>query len=411
MPVATSTCIASFVLAVLVCSPLAVAQDEEFVLKTYDVGDLILEIQDRPYGTDEGPQRLRGSAGGGGFGGGFGGGSGGGSGGGGGFGVGGGGGQFSVPEIAHNSPAYLAQFGGGGGGGGGVWLQSDRNRLVEELFDTIISAVDARTWSENGGKGEIQIFRDSLVVWQTPQVHSQLAGLLQALRENAGARSTVAIDARWLLLTSDELDQLLPPGDGAAKIDRQQLARFTRQSTSIRGLTNCFSGQLVYIVSGTRQNSVSSFIPVVGSVDMPSGDTQLVANSDTKSVFRFAADSFTGGQGVGYQPIIESHNFGTLLEIRPTVMRDSDKAIVDLKSTITVPGRSMAGQGDGGMLGSGVPEVDRIAVETQQLATTMGITLGEPTLVGGVTYSPSGAEADNQTGSEMPQLYLILELR
>lgn len=404
MRVATSTCVASFVLAVLVCSPVAVAQDEKFVLKTYDVGDLILEIQDRPYGTDEGPQRLRSAAGGGGFGGGGGGGLGGG---GGGFGVGGGGGQFSVPEIAHNSPAYLAQF----GGGGGVGIQSDRNRLVEELFDTIISAVDARTWSENGGEGEIQIFRDSLVVWQTPQVHSQLSGLLQALRENAGARSTVTIDARWLLLTSDELDQLLPPGDGPAKIDRQQLARFTRQPTSIRGLTNCFSGQLVYIVSGTRQNSVSSFIPVVGSIDLPSGDTQLVANSDTKSVFRFAADSSTGGQGVGYQPIIESHNFGTLLEIRPTVMRDSDQAIVDLKSTITVPGRSLAGQGDGGMFGSGVPEVDRIAVETQQLATTMGITLGEPTLVGGVTYSPSGAEADNQAGSEMPQLYLILELR
>ena len=40
----------------------------------------------------------------------------------------------------------------------------------------------------------------------------------------------------------------------------------------MRGMTHCFSGQLVYLISGTRRNIVSSYIPVVGSVEQPHGD-------------------------------------------------------------------------------------------------------------------------------------------
>ncbi|NLX95262.1 MAG: hypothetical protein GXY83_03710 [Rhodopirellula sp.] len=40
-----------------------------------------------------------------------------------------------------------------------------------------------------------------------------------------------------------------------------------RRPSTIRGITHCFNGQLVYLVSGTRRNVVTSFAPVVGSID------------------------------------------------------------------------------------------------------------------------------------------------
>lgn len=403
MRIPKTLCLSCFAVTLIACWSTTRAQEAEYVLKTYDVGDLVMDIKDRPFGEDNDVPRVRGA--GGGFGGGGGGGLGGGGFGGGGF--GGGGGQFSVPDVAPGGPTYLAQF----GGGGGLGLEGGRP-MIDELLDTIVGAVDTDTWSDNGGEGEIKMFRTSLVVWQTPQVHSQLAGLLDAIRKNVGARATMTIDARWVLLTSDELDQLTSVGKGQKKLNREWLAEYTRRSTSIRCMTNCFSGQLVYVVSGTRQNAVSSFIPVVGSLERPSS-MQLVSDSNVGRLFRFAADSSAGGKDVGYQPIIESQNFGALLEVRPTMIRGGNSAIVDLRSTITVPGQRVGEQDMGRMQASGVPEVDRIAVEMQQLATTMSLPLGEPTLVGGVTYAPGGNPTDTgrEKSSESPQLYLILELR
>ena len=69
------------------------------------------------------------------------------------------------------------------------------------------------------------------------------------------------------------------------------------------------------------------------------------------------------------------------------------------------------------------PKVDRVAIDTQELATTLNIPLGQPVLVGGLTYVTSStlghepvAEVPHhhrrtRHDQETPQLYLILELR
>ncbi|HBO44059.1 MAG TPA: hypothetical protein DD670_09025 [Planctomycetaceae bacterium] len=128
---------------------------------------------------------------------------------------------------------------------------------------------------------------------------------------------------------------------------------------------------------------------------------------------------------MGYQPIIEKTNFGTLLEIRPTLIPGSESAVVDLRSTVTTPGgpASVGGPEVGGVP---VPRVDRFAMETQEFATTLSMPLGRPVLVGGLTYvtsMPSGNEialpgpgakphaSKSPDNAETPQLYLVLELQ
>jgi hypothetical protein len=93
---------------------------------------------------------------------------------------------------------------------------------------------------------------------------------------------------------------------------------------------------------------------------------------------------------------------------------------VDLTSTITFGGDD-AGVGER----AAPPIVDRVAIDQQELATTLRVTLGEPTLVGGMSYvgdpakisAPDvavGAEAPAggaPAANETPQLYLVLEIR
>jgi len=345
------------------------AETAEYSLRTYDVGDLVLNVPDYPYPSDTvGLNR------------------------------------FGAPGGIPGGPGG---FGGGGGGFGatttgsmgGMTARVSQRQVTEsvsagitmdDILRVVINVVAPPAWSDNGGEGEIQRLGTSLVVWQTAAVHEHIRDLLGQLRAESGERKTVSIDARWLLLNSDELDEMLLSEASPAEVDREVLETYTRRPANIRGVTNCFSGQLVYIVGGTRRNHVSGQIPVVGS-------------------------------GVGYQPIIEKTNFGALLQIRPTVMKGGQEAVVNVISTVSAPGVTVRSDQDAGGYGVASPMVDRVAIEIQELATTFRVPLGKPVLVGGLTYRPNTDRSDAQpagpvgesqeAAGENSQLYLILELR
>lgn len=432
IPARVSYCLL-LLLSALLGGAVAVAQDaaippakstEKLKLGTYEVGDLVVTVPDyltpnSDSGTDIGADYR-----------------------GGGFGGGGGG------------------FGGGapmGGRGGGPMMDAfgrvnpqqigfDPNSItLPSLQNVIIKVVRPETWAANGtGEGQIEPIGASLVVLNTEDVHQLIAGLLQDLRHGSGARRSVSIDARWLLLNSDELDRLRVQGkDGDAQptVDPKALADYTRRPTSLRGLTNCFSGQSVYLISGTRRNVVRSYIPVVGSIEQSNPATGW-ASAGT-SPFQFvqfggreggrdggggegggygAGGGMTyGGRGVGYQPVIQTPNFGVALKIRPTLIFGEDAVVVDLTSTITFPGMSSDGGATMSPPGGAAPPVDRLAVDTQELATTLRMPLGKPVLVGGMSYIAPSASADADApdaakpaatpNQETRQLYLLLEIR
>jgi hypothetical protein len=401
------------------------APKENYVLRTYEVGDLIINVQDYPY--SDALQKLPGAAGLG-------------SAGGGGFsGGGGGGGVFSVPDPdarstqAHPQPAYgsipqavLCQFGGGGKGQAGQRPKTDAASgsssastaiTIEDLVNVIVNTVANDTWAENGGaEGRIEALGKVLVVWQTPAVHEQIKKLLQALNQTLGERRTLTIDARWLQLTSNEVDDLtVKDSSDPPIVERKSLADLTRRAGSIRGLTNCFSGQLVYIVSGTKRNVVSGFIPVVGAVENLNPSESLVSLNRRPKI-QLVADTVQSNArqaSVGYQPIVVTPNFGALLEIRATSMGGpKSDVIVELRSTLTAATDSRDDAPRRASADVMAPAIDRVAIETQELATTLRVPVGKPVLVGGLTNVPSSAPAaDGGQAKERPQTYLVLEIR
>jgi hypothetical protein len=319
-----------------------------------------------------------------------------------------------------------AQFGGDGGGRGGGrgdrQVMSDRSIsaiTMDDLRHVLTTTVANDSWAENGtGEGQVESLGTALVVWQTGPVHALIEDFLKQIREGSTDRKTLTIDARWLLLTSDDLSKLLGPDPQKPELDRKLLDELTRQATSLRAITNCFSGQLVYLVSGTRRNFVGGYIPVVGSVDRSDQAGRIGARARmSDGPIRVQMVNQVSGEGtvaepkVGYQPINVNMNFGALLEIRPTRMVDKT-AVVDLKSTLTMPSQQMAAPAVGFEMGM-MPAPDRVATDTQEFATTLRMPLGKPVLVGGLTYIPSAAEGEvpGAGHSERPQNYLVLEVR
>jgi hypothetical protein len=396
--------------------------DEQYVLRTYDVADIVINVQDHPYSEslqrDARPAPPRG--------------------GGGGFGGGGGGGVFSVPDNRTSSTnrrsktasgaaplVMLCQFGpeGGRGSAPGGTLQLEGTGstgpaiTMGDLIRVITNTIASETWSQPQGEGKIQSLGTSLIVWQTPSVHKLIQQLFQAVSQTSGHRQTLTVDARWLLLSFDDVDSLvMKDSKELPQVNRDVLAKFSRRSSSIRGLTNCFSGQLVYVVSGTQRSFVVGYIPVVGALERQKRDTALVSLHE-KPRFQLVADSSEGGfsrsRSVGYQPIVENENFGAVLEIRPTSMGGlKSDVIVELKSTLTAQAEHAAESPRAATSDGMVPAVDRVAVESQEFATTLRVPFGKPILVGGMTHLAGPAKANEDAKSpERPQLYLVLEIR
>jgi hypothetical protein len=361
------------------------------VLKMYPVSDIVLQVADYPYPGEGARSGLMGGfgGGGGGMGGGF----------GGGGGMGGGGGAFQVGRD-EGGDSYSTAI------------------TVDELVQAIQTFVDPDSWNE---QGELQVLGGALVVKQTPENHDLIAELLKEIRSSLGNRRTVSIDARWLLLSSDDLDALLDKENTAESTllaSRKQLDDHMRESSSLRAITHCFSGQKIYVVSGSKQNVVSGYIPVVGALEVEE-ELEPVVSRDGR--VRAITVQHSEGMGpmrseskVGYQPIVEKPNLGVLLELRPTLVGGEEQfAIVDLKSTLSfsAAGAALPIQ----PMGNGLaPQVDRVKIETAELATTLRVPLGKPVIVGGLTQRPGqpvDASVDGADAQEAKQIYLILEVR
>src|SRR5690606_23891260 len=205
---------------------------------------------------------------------------------------------------------------------------------------------------------------------------------------------------------------LVAEGEGKSNplaVDREKLKAHMLETTSLRAVGHCFSGQRIYLVSGSRQNIVSGYIPVVGSIETGAEGLASWDNRSTDSTFHFTSDvGRTRQASVGYQPIVERPNRGVLLEIRPTLEGGADQgAIVDLKSTLSgaASAPEIRLEEEVQML---APQIDRVAITRAELATTLRLPLGVPVVVGGLTLNPAEV---GEEGEPAKQVYLILEGR
>jgi hypothetical protein len=107
---------------------------------------------------------------------------------------------FHVPDFGREAPVIDLQqagrSGGGGGGGGGGGSQNvfggsssgqgqeqggeqaekKLDDRLKELRDLIERVVEPSSWTANGGRGQIDVFNRTLIVYNTIEVHEMIAG-------------------------------------------------------------------------------------------------------------------------------------------------------------------------------------------------------------------------------------------
>jgi len=179
----------------------------------YEVADLIHPVAnfDEDYAGIMGGGQGGGSSFGGG-GGSRGGGSSFGGGGGSSFGGGGGGSSFGGGGGSRGGGGRGGSSRGGSSRGGGSSGSSDVGNWRSEerawqLIWTIQQTIEPDSWYEEGGDGRIDQYGESkLIIWQTPEVHTQIKEFIDKLR--AGLGEQIAIEARFLLVAENFLEDI-----------------------------------------------------------------------------------------------------------------------------------------------------------------------------------------------------------
>ncbi len=336
-------------------------------LRVYQLSDLVLPIPDFLRESQSKPKPVIPNRGGGGLGGG-------------GY---GGGGQFNV-----------AQFGGNGQPGaivqpsGKTKAPSSRFTLIK-LKEIIGSMVEPASWDVRGGTASMRHLGTMLLIMQTPEAHAKITKLLDAIRREGGTLQSVTIEARWLLLDSDQLSELRSKSPSSQHVNREELERFTRSETSYRGQITCFSGQTTTIQGGEQRSAIVSAIPVVGS-------------------------------SVGYQPVIRTVNVGATLTVQPMLLQGKNAVILNLKSSVndmdsslvTTPLRAPTPAGTS-TRGSSTTKteasiitinLEKVNVIAQEFATSLRVPLNQPVLVGGMTLTSAiGKEAQAKEIGQRPR--------
>jgi hypothetical protein len=368
------------------------------VIKVYQVLDLVTRVADYPYEgsylpalrnrrTDRIFFPFEEPAPGGGMGAGMGGGGGMGGMGGGMGGSGMGGGMF---QVAAEPAAAAPSAGGTGGGMEGMSSRGTANSLVGarrvgvmQLIAAIKNIVEPASWT-TGDAGSIEEIGGALAIRQTAAVHAQVKDLLEQLRHEGGTFRSLTIAAEWLLLSRDQLAELKMPADPkkpsahGRSLNRQALGKLPATARRHTGQITCFNGQTVYIVSGRMETSIQGAIPVVGQIP-------------------------------AYQAILLTPQMGALLQATPSMLPGDEGVLLDLRSSVTrgdEPGKpvKLPGWANSDAKDQPAVQIDRLNVAAQQFATTVRMPLGEPVLVGGMTFP------GREPGSPDEQLYLVVEV-
>ncbi len=81
------------------------------------------------------------------------------------------------------------------------------DELVDLLKTLITTVVRPDSWYENGGEGTIDVWRKRwLIIYQTPEVHDEIAALLEKLRETQTVQ--IAMESRFITVSSNFLEKI-----------------------------------------------------------------------------------------------------------------------------------------------------------------------------------------------------------
>jgi len=330
----------------------------------------------------------------------------------------------------------MGGFGGGGigGGGGGFFSVRDRrttldsppeNRQVlrqlgegssagqstmDDLINVIQTTISPEHWGAEGG-GTIAKLGNAMVISADSGTHEQIDAMLNLFRKRWGTVRTVSLEAYWLWLTEDELAGSLAqvparPTDsnelktfGQVKADAWKNLLEARQNaegeekTGWRAKITCYNGQTVHTVSGTQRLAVVQVQPVLSKGD------------DGKPEGRIA-----------YRPEVNLIQEGAALQVTPITDVSGETVLLDIHSRVCLPQETRPAENQQPapaqqgavekMLASGGPAeivevIDKSQLSVQRFSTTLRVPVGEPMLVGGMTFSSLPKRGE-------PNLYLFV---
>ena len=301
-----------------------------------------------------------------------------------------GGGFFAVPNspprpmsIDRTMEATLNQ----GSGNSGAPAASLRTSM-QSLVDTITSTIDPDAWSDVGGHSTIAPVGSSLIISTSSETHAKLTALIDLFRQRWGSLRTISIDARWLWLKTADVDAAVAPAPNqagpAASVNtltpdawkKLQTTAEENGGRSYQAMVTCYNGQTVAAQAGSQRLAVVGLTPVITSGEAAS---------------------------VSYSPVLRTLHDGATLQITPLATRHVKYVVLDVHSRVNLlppvkaaPERKEDAKPFGAQANDPrqlVEALDRGAVQTQRLETTLRIPVGQPTLIGGMTFV--GAEGKN----------------
>lgn len=307
----------------------------------------------------------------------------------GGFG-GGGGGLFAVPNvnqrpttIDRSQPATLHQASGASGA-----AASNVRTSMNSLIETITSTIDPDGWSDVGGPSTISPVGSSLLISTTGETHAKLTALIDLFRQRWGSLRTISVHAHWLWLTPSQVEDALPPANDAASKQTslnslapeawKKLLAAAEQNPGrdcYHAIVTCYNGQTVATQAGSQRLAVIGLTPVTTT-----GEN--------------AAVSFT--------PQLRTVHDGATLQVTPLATRHVKYVVLDVHSRVNLLPAAAPLAKDDEAKGFApivndprrlVEALERGALQTQRLETTLRVPVGQPTLIGGMTFA--GAEGKN----------------
>ena len=259
--------------------------------------------------------------------------------------------------------------GGYGGGGGGMNYMMSMMRGYM-IADIIKRTIRPETWWDEGGEGEIYPFgADKLIVSQTPEVHDEIASLLEQMVKGLGRQ--VSIEARFMVVDENWLEDVgldftlnrlslgshwspLSFGVGAVdatspiptSITNTLTARNATNPAMNLGVTYTSSVlddlQVSFMIKATQMHANSSML-TAPKLMVLSGDSATISiNKDTyyKSSSELTTDTVTGGTGLSYGVSYWTHETdqlqtGIQMEITPVITSDKKYVLLNIQAYLT----------------------------------------------------------------------------
>jgi hypothetical protein len=225
-------------------------------------------------------------------------------------------GTLSNTDSGGSDARQSGSYGSSGGGGGGLFGSDDdmdedmpsRQELVDQVTELIASTTgDPDQWLDE--EFTLNEFNGNLIVKATPEIHEEIDALLNVLAATAGKMLMMegqfyAVPRRMV----DELEgELIMDADAynafAVKLTRGETPNATRIAAA---RTVCFNGQRVFVYAAKDGTLLSDIDPI----------------PDSASV----------------NPTLSTAHNGAVLDIKPTITLDGKSVSISIRSEVAIGG-------------------------------------------------------------------------